>query len=134
SASTQEDTFVDVDLRTLASDVETPADSLAFSVGGAVHGTVSLLEDGHTARFTPAANYNGSAAAFTYSVTDTGDGASSPITTGPASVSISVSAVNDAPDAVNDTATAYRNHALTINGLANDTDVEGDALSLTAVT
>lgn len=59
----------DIDLRTLASDAETADDQLRFSVGSAVNGTVSLLSDGYTARFTPAANHTGPAS-FNYTVKD----------------------------------------------------------------
>jgi hyaluronate lyase len=60
---------VDVDLRTLASDVETPDAGLRFTLGAASNGSVILLADGHTARFTPAADYSGPAG-FDYTVTD----------------------------------------------------------------
>ncbi|MFO0796475.1 MAG: Ig-like domain-containing protein [Gemmataceae bacterium] len=96
SRTTLEDTAVDVDLAALVGDVETPTAQLTFAVGGAVTGTVALLADGRTARFTPAANANG-AGSFTYSVTDAGDGASPARTTGPVTVSVAVTAVNDAP-------------------------------------
>lgn len=59
----------EIDLRALASDVETPAAGLQFSVGPAVNGSVVLLADGHTAQFTPTGNFTGSAN-FTYSVRD----------------------------------------------------------------
>jgi hyaluronate lyase len=59
----------DVDLLTLASDVETPSTRLRFSLGAASNGTVVLLADGRTARFTPASNYSGPAN-FAYTVTD----------------------------------------------------------------
>ena len=61
---------VDIDLNTLASDVETPLSSLTLQLGSATNGTVVMLADGHTARFTPAPGYGGPAT-FTYSVTDT---------------------------------------------------------------
>ncbi|MEY3895149.1 MAG: hypothetical protein RLZZ214_668, partial [Verrucomicrobiota bacterium] len=61
---------VDIDLRTLAGDSETPVAGLRFLVSGGVNGTITLLPDGHTARFTPAAGYSGPAS-FSYSVTDT---------------------------------------------------------------
>ncbi len=64
-------TPVDVDLRTLASDLETPPAGFLFSVGSAVNGSVALLADGHTARFTPSGTFTGTAA-FAYAVTDTG--------------------------------------------------------------
>ncbi len=64
-----EDASVDIDLRSLVSDAETPAGQLRFEVGGAANGTVALLADGRTARFTPAANYSGPAS-FRYAVAD----------------------------------------------------------------
>jgi hyaluronate lyase len=69
SRSILQNTVTDVDLRSLASDVETPATRLRFSVGTASHGNVVLMPDGHTARFTPASNYSGPAS-FSYTVTD----------------------------------------------------------------
>ncbi len=60
---------VDVDLRTIASDVETPDANLLFTLGAATNGSVSLLADGYTARFTPSGGYTGPAS-FSYTVTD----------------------------------------------------------------
>jgi GH35 family endo-1,4-beta-xylanase len=60
----------DVDLLSLASDGETASPDLRFQLAGAVGGSVVLLGDGHTARFTPTPNYFGPAS-FTYVVTDT---------------------------------------------------------------
>lgn len=48
--------FVDIDLRALVSDNETAAEDLLFSIT-ASNGTVTLLADGHTARFTPPASF-----------------------------------------------------------------------------
>lgn len=62
---------VEVDLRTLAADLETGPAGWLFSVGAASGGTVTLLPDGHTARFTPAAGFAG-AASFAFEVTDAG--------------------------------------------------------------
>lgn len=45
-------------------------------------------------------------------------------------VSITISAANDAPVAVADTATTFKSQSVTINVLANDTDVDGDRLSV----
>src|SRR5206468_3959927 len=70
SASTSEDTSVDVDLRSLVSDVDNAVSSLTFSVANAVNGSVIVLGDGHTARFTPAQDYNGSGASFTFKAND----------------------------------------------------------------
>ena len=60
----------EVDLRTLVTDLETEPARWLLTVGGASNGTVTMLADGHTARFTPSAAFVGSAA-FTFSVTDT---------------------------------------------------------------
>ncbi len=70
SRTTPRNTAVNVDLSTLVSDIETPLSSLKFQLGLATNGTVALLADGRTARFTPAAGYTGPAS-FIYTVTDT---------------------------------------------------------------
>ena len=70
SVTTPKNTAIDVNLLTLASDVETPAAQLRFMLGSAVNGSVTLLADGHTAHFVPAAGYSG-AATFAYTVADT---------------------------------------------------------------
>jgi hypothetical protein len=64
---------------------------------------------------------------FTYTVTDT-SGASSTAT-----VTVTVNPINDAPDAVNDSATTSEDTAAAISVLANDTDPDNDALSVSAV-
>ncbi len=61
---------VDIDLRTLVSDSDTSLADLRFGVSGGVDGSVGLLPDGVTARFTPSADYAGPAV-FSYTVTDT---------------------------------------------------------------
>ena len=76
--------------------------------------------------FVPNANWNG-ATSLTFSATDT-EGASSPAV----SQSISVAAVNDAPVASDDTAsTAINTPLASIAVLANDTDVDGNPLTIT---
>jgi VCBS repeat-containing protein len=77
--------------------------------------------------YTPNQNFNGSDA-FTVTVTDTEGGS------GSASVTVTVTAVNDAPVALDDTATVNQNSGPNpIDVLSNDTDVDGDALVVTAV-
>ncbi|MBY8822789.1 Ig-like domain-containing protein [Sphingomonas colocasiae] len=88
-------------------------------------GSVTINPDG-TITYTPGANANGQDS-FTYTVTDeTGD----PDT---ATVFITIVPVNDAPDAVNDSGRAVRGGTVTIAVLANDVDVDGDALSIANV-
>ncbi|HLA85469.1 MAG TPA: tandem-95 repeat protein, partial [Thermoguttaceae bacterium] len=139
TATTLEDTAVTVDLRTLVSDKETAVDAMVFAVTGNQNGTATLLADGHTVQFTPAANFNNlrGTASFTYTVTDAGDGSAAAITAGPATVTVSVTPVNDLPTAVNDTKSVANNASTTIQVLANDTDadlVEGDVLSIISFT
>src|SRR5204862_90031 len=76
-----------------------------------------------TITYTPATNYNG-AHRSTYTIGD-GHGGSATGT-----VSISVTAVNDAPAAANDTATTAEDTTVSIAVLANDTDPDGDTLTL----
>lgn len=59
--TTPENTPIDIDLQTFVTDDLTPLDKISFEVSRARDGTVSLLPDGHTARFTPTSNYNGTA-------------------------------------------------------------------------
>ena len=127
SASTNEDTALVLSASSLlANDTDIDGDTLSvISVQGASHGTVSLVSG--TVRFVPAANFNGTAS-FTYTVSD-GHGGSSTAT-----VSVTVLPVNDPPVANADTASTAEDTAVTINVTANDTDVENDALTVTAVT
>ncbi|WP_395347357.1 Ig-like domain-containing protein [Variovorax sp. UC122_21] len=123
-----EDTPLTIPAATLlGNDTDADGDTLTItSVQGAVNGTVSLV--GGNVVFTPAANFNG-AASFTYTVSD-GNGGSSTAT-----VTVNVAAVNDAPVATNDVASTPINTPLAnIPVLANDTDVDGDALTVTSAT
>ena len=72
SGTTTSNTAVNIDLRPLVSDAETPDAHLLFSVRNPQNGTVTLLSDGYTARFTPTTNFTGSAL-FDYTVTDLGN-------------------------------------------------------------
>jgi hypothetical protein len=120
---TPEDTSVALTL--IATDAN--GDALTFSVvSGPSHG--SLTGQAPLLTYTPAADYHGpDSVTFRAS-----DGA---LESNVATVSISVTPVNDAPVANPDTATAEQNGAaVTIAVLANDIDVDGDTLSVTAVT
>ena len=97
--STDQDTAVEIDLRTLASDVETSDDALIFAVQDAVNGTTELLADGFTARFTPTAGFSG-AGSFAYTVTDTGNGTAAALTAGPATLPVNVEADGVVPPPV----------------------------------
>ena len=71
------------------------------TVSNAVGGTVSIVSGNVV--FTPTADYSGPAS-FDYTVEDNGttNGVADPKTSGPATASFTITAVNDAPTAVND--------------------------------
>jgi VCBS repeat-containing protein len=107
----------------LSNDVDPDDNTLtAAVVTQPAHGSVTINSNG-SFTYTPAANYNGPDS-FTYRAND-GTTTSQPVT-----VSLTVTAANDAPVAGNDTFTTPFNTALTpaVPGvLSNDTDVDSGA-------
>jgi hypothetical protein len=129
SATTPQNTPVDVDLWALTSDKETAPEDMTFTVANALHGSVILLADGHTARFTPDADYHGPAH-FTYTTTDTGDGPSPAFS---ASSTVTVT-VNSAP-AAGDASVSY--HVVAGQPLVvypSSSDADADDLTRTVLT
>jgi len=124
SSSTPEDTAKLVAVLGNDTDVDGPS-LTAVLVTGPSHGTAACGATGCT--YTPAANYSGPDS-FTYRASD-GSLQSAPVT-----VTMTVTPVNDAPDAVNDSLTTSEDTAGTIGVLANDTDVDGPSLSVTGQT
>ncbi|WP_411974279.1 tandem-95 repeat protein, partial [Vibrio sp. Vb2880] len=88
---------------------------------GPANGTVSVNPDG-SVTYTPNDNYHGTDS-FTYIVTSGGVSEST-------TVNVDVTPVNDAPVANDDTATTQEDTAVTIDVLPNDTDIDGDKLSI----
>ncbi|MFH4857913.1 tandem-95 repeat protein [Vibrio diabolicus] len=88
---------------------------------GPANGTVSVNPDG-SVTYTPNDNYHG-ADSFTYIVTSGGVSEST-------TVNVDVTPVNDAPVATNDNAVTDEDTPVTIDVLPNDTDVDGDKLSI----
>ncbi len=86
-------------------------------------GTVSLNADG-TLTFTPNPNVNGPVV-FDYTVSNGGAASTSQVT-------INIAPVNDAPVAVDDLTSTPINTSTTITVLGNDSDVDGNALTVTA--
>ena len=123
TASTSEDTTVS-NINVLGNDTDIDGDTL--SVQGtptAPNGTVSVNVDG-TLNYTPDANFNGTDT-ITYTVSDGNGG------TDAATVTVTVSAVNDGPVGVDDTASTSEDTTVSnINVLGNDTDIDGDTLSV----
>ena len=121
SASVEEDGAMSVTLS--ASDVD--GDALAYTVvsypaHGSLTGTMPNLV------YRPAPNYSGTDG-FSFVVFD--GYAQSAM----ANVLLSVAPVNDAPVAGGDTASVLKNSSASITVLSNDRDVDGDALTVVAV-
>ncbi|QZA81823.1 retention module-containing protein [Deefgea piscis] len=120
----------------LANDHDLDGDTLSLdSVQNASHGVVSIING--QVIFTPDADFNG-VASFSYTISDGHGGTST------ATVMINVMPENDDPLANNDNSTGAANDVLTtpedkpltINPallLANDTDIDGDTLSIISV-
>src|SRR5213075_1623130 len=129
SYTTPEDTTLMVTAPgVLANDTDVDADPLtAILVSSPAHGTLNLNSDG-SFTYSPALNYNGPDS-FTYKAND--GQADSPTN---ATVSITVTPVNDAPGATNDSASTPEDTAVTIAPLLNDSDPDGDPLTITNAT
>lgn len=125
SAETEEDSSVSIDV--LTNDTDVDGDQLSIeSTSIAEHGEVTLQDDGSVV-YTPEPNFFG-ADSFSYTVADGNGGLDDAV------VSISVTAVNDAPVATDDSASARKNKSVTITVLENDSDVDGDPLQVASMT
>ncbi len=125
AATTGEDT--DVVIRVLDDDTDVDGDSLSvIEVSTPSNGSVAITGAGTTVTYTPNANFYGSDS-FTYVVSDGNGG------TDIGTVNVIVTSVNDPPVAMGDSTTTDEDRAIVIRVLDNDTDADGDALSVTAV-
>ena len=79
-----------------------------------------------TVTYSPNANTSG-VDAFTYTIRDAAG------LTSTATVTVNVASVNDPPVAGNDSATVNEGGSVVINVLANDTDIEGNTLTVSSV-
>jgi len=126
SAATDEDTPLQLPASgLLTNDADVDGQTLTVTAAGpATNGTVALA--GGVVTFTPAANFNG-AASFDYTISDG-------TATDTGTVTITVNAVNDPPLATDDTTSTAEDTPLVIAAttlLANDSDVEGQTITLT---
>ncbi len=122
SMTTDEDTAVGVTLTATDPD----GDDLTYSVvSGPSSGTLSGTAPALT--YTPNVDWSGTDS-FTFKAND------GTLDSNIATVSIGVDAVNDAPVAADDSASIQEDTAVTVDVLANDTDAEGDTLSIASVT
>ena len=124
SADTEENTAVTIDV--LSNDSDPDEDSLSVQSvtqpggGSVVNGQSQIV-------YTPRPGFSG-IESFTYVVTD-GHGE-----TASATVTVTVAAVNDPPLAQDDSATTVESSAIDIDVLANDSDSDGDSLSIQSLT
>ncbi|CAI2309752.1 RTX toxin [Vibrio parahaemolyticus] len=118
--TTEEDTAVTIDVLVNDSDVEGDVLSIQSASVPSEQGSVDIVNGKLV--FTPAENFNGDAT-ITYIVTD-GD------LTDEAKVTVTVTPVNDSPVAVDDTVSTQEDTVVTIDVLPNDSDVDGDKLSI----
>ena len=128
---TDEDTPISGDLNDNISDVD--GDNLSITLVGnslpnpETEGTVVLNPDG-TYTFTPVPGFFG-IVTFEYEVCDDG----TPVRCARAVVSITVEEDNEAPVAMDDEAATDPGTSVTINVLNNDTDPDGDELTITQI-
>jgi VCBS repeat-containing protein len=107
----------------LSNDTDQDGQALtAALVSDVSNGTLTLNGDGSFS-YQPNAGYHGSDS-FTYEASD-GDKAAE------ATVTITISSVNDAPVANADTASTLEDVAVSIDAMANDTDADHDPLQIT---
>jgi CshA-type fibril repeat protein len=119
-AETDEDTPVTIPV--LANDTDPEGQPLTVTEATAPNGTVTVNPDG-TITYMPNPDFNGEDT-ITYTVTDP-DGNEDTAT-----VTVTVNPVNDAPVAADDASTTPLNTPITFAVMANDTDVDGDTLSI----
>ncbi|MBV7265915.1 Ig-like domain-containing protein [Erythrobacter ani] len=124
SATTDEDTTVNIDV--LANDNDPDGDPLTVVTATAGNGTVTIRSDG-TIDYTPVGDFIGTDTIL-YTISDGNGGTAS------ASVTVAVNPGNDDPIAADDTATTDEDTSVTIAPLANDSDVDGDPLTITSAT
>src|SRR5206468_4130768 len=122
-ATTVED--VPVSIPALANDSDPDGDTLTIISVSPANGTASI--SGTNVLFTPAPIFYGPAT-IGYRLSDPTRRSSDLAT-----VTLTADAVNDAPVAVNDSATTVEDVPVTIPALANDSDPDGDTLTITSV-
>ena len=122
-AETPEDTPRVIDV--LANDRDPDGDRLRVaSVSAPEHGTATVESNG--VRYTPSLNWHGEDR-FTYTAADPGGLMSR------ATVRVTVTPVNDPPEAVDDEAETLEDVPAVVDVLANDTDVDGDTLQVVSI-
>lgn len=131
SYTTDEDVALNVSSANgvLANDTDPDAKDThtAFWVAGPLHAVQFVLNSDGSFSYTPDPNWNGTDT-FTYRVRD-----AKSMSTNEGTVTITVSPVNDAPQAFNDTYLTTKNSTLDVSGaegvLSNDVDIESNPIT-----
>jgi len=112
-----------VEIAVLANDSDPDGDAFSLvALGGAANGSVTQLPGG-AVRYTPRANFNG-IDTFEYRLADDRFGKSR------GTVTVTVTPVPDAPVTGPDVLSAFAGRHFTLRPLVNDSDPDGDALTL----
>ena len=115
-----------VNVNVLANDSDPDGDPLTIS-GVTTPANGSVIASGGTITYTPALRFTG-VDRFTYTIDDGRGGSAT------ANVTITVNAApNQPPIAVNDAVTTPSGQPVTINALANDSDPDGDPLTIVSI-
>ncbi|MBV2360820.1 tandem-95 repeat protein, partial [Thalassococcus sp. CAU 1522] len=123
TATTPEDTAVIIDV--LPNDSDPEGGALTVTGATATNGTVSVNPDG-TLTYTPNPDYNGPDT-ITYTIEDPAGNSAT------GEVAVTVEPVNDAPVAIDDPLATDEDTPITVAPLANDSDPDGDPLTVTAI-
>ena len=119
-------------LDVLANDTDADGDTITISNIENTAGEATIVAG--KIQFTPPANFSGEIV-LTYTITDGYSTGNEGINDRTASVTITITPVNDAPTANADSVTMNEDApALLVNVLANDSDIDGDTLVITAAT
>jgi large repetitive protein len=125
SAGTPEDTAVVIPVVANDTDIDGNLDPSTVTIAaGPTHGGVTVNPVTGAITYSPAANYNG-ADSFTYQVCDT------TALCDTATVTLTVSSVDDTPIANDDIATTPEDTAVVVDALANDTDGDSNLAPIT---
>ena len=109
-----------------ATDVDSTTLTYALVSNSAVGGTVTIDAATGNYSFTPALDFNGTTS-FNFTASDGN------LSSAPTPVTIAITPVNDNPVAAADTGSTAQDTAVLLDVLANDTDVDGDVLTLASI-
>ncbi|MDY0781695.1 cadherin-like domain-containing protein, partial [Tenacibaculum sp. IB213877] len=120
NAATNEDTAFTINVLANDSDIDSTIDPASVSISSApANGTVTIDPATGEVTYTPNADFNGNDS-FEYTVCDD----ATPALCDTAIVNVTVNATNDTPVAIDDNAATNEDTAVTIDVLANDSDID----------